>query len=229
MAVACLAYLSFKEFACGPIRGDLEVQPHRKPTEEEHLLLSRRLRHNPLLDYAASHWGYHARSSGEQPVLGCVLAFLQAPSSMASSIEVQCGQKDFKALKATLLENPALHLAIFFGLELAFANILGKKAIGMNDQRNSRKWPAETMECALHCAFDCGKLYIMYLLLVSGATFSSHNKFCEMPYMVIRYGNSYTAEALLRHNRDVLLDGLESIGSCKKEEANLYFESWRKN
>ena len=186
---------------------DLEAQPHRKPTEEEHLLLSRRLRHNPLLDYAASHWGYHARSSGEEPVLGCVLAFLQAPSSMASSIEVQCGQKHFKALKATLLENPALHLAIFFGLELACANILGNKAIGMNDQRNSRKWQAETMECALHCAFDCGNPDIMRLLLLSGTTFSSHNKLCEMLYLAIRRGSFYTAEALLSQNRDVLLDG----------------------
>ena len=73
LARTCVTYLSFNEFAQGPC----EVTSFR-PFDEDHSIkgpiaasrfLPTRLKRNPFMDYAAHHWGDHARGEATERTL----------------------------------------------------------------------------------------------------------------------------------------------------------------
>jgi ankyrin repeat protein len=70
----CLTYLSFEEFESGPCNSDEAVEA--------------RLRHRPLLQYAARRWGFHAMGALEQSEETPILEFLNQRSKMTTSLQI---------------------------------------------------------------------------------------------------------------------------------------------
>lgn len=81
LSEACLAYLSLGIFASGPC----SAENGRRMYEN----VVTRLQVNPLLGYAAQHWGNHARKAFEQgfSIESLILDFLRARGSVGSSVQ----------------------------------------------------------------------------------------------------------------------------------------------
>jgi hypothetical protein len=82
IARTCLTYLSFDIFGEGPCPSDKDMEI--------------RLKENPLLRYAAQHWGHHARGDPEtnQTVKTLALKFLEHNLKVMCSIQVMYLPKD---------------------------------------------------------------------------------------------------------------------------------------
>ncbi|KAI0123244.1 hypothetical protein BJ170DRAFT_713368 [Xylariales sp. AK1849] len=72
LAVACTTYLSFETFADGHCLSDQEFED--------------RLREYQFFEYAASHWGDHARAA---PSCNAVLDFLRNPAQINASVQAK--------------------------------------------------------------------------------------------------------------------------------------------
>jgi hypothetical protein len=99
----CLAYLSLDVFGHGYCRN----------AEQFRSLLE----NNPFLDYAARHWGYHARPHQES-VESLVLDFLSDDSKVACAGQVMLvlSRKRFNRSFRFQQHALAMHLAAYFGL-----------------------------------------------------------------------------------------------------------------
>lgn len=88
----CLDYLMLDVFAEGPC-DFISSRPldmgAAKGDISENRLLSTRITQNPFLDYAASHWGIHARGEPELKIEKHILAFLQPSAILDSFLQVQ--------------------------------------------------------------------------------------------------------------------------------------------
>jgi ankyrin repeat protein len=100
---ACIAYLSFRTFNC--------VSRISEPEYEE------LLEENPFYDYAAFHWGDHARAAPAEKIQGPVLGFLKSPSKVSSSGRVVMEKFWYIGKRDVPIELTALHLTAFFGLK----------------------------------------------------------------------------------------------------------------
>ncbi|KAH0543788.1 hypothetical protein FGG08_001970 [Glutinoglossum americanum] len=74
IATTCLTYISFDVFAAGPCRSDQDMES--------------RLHQYPLLDYAARHWGDHARGDPEETIKELALRFLDHNPKVTCSNQV---------------------------------------------------------------------------------------------------------------------------------------------
>lgn len=101
---SCLTYLMFDEFNSGPCKTDEEME--------------NRLEDRPLLEYAAKHWGDHARGQLEESEEKFILNFLSQDLKVSSSNQIRC-------LRAGNFENytqyyprsvSALWVTSYFGL-----------------------------------------------------------------------------------------------------------------
>ncbi len=88
----CLDYLMLDVFAEGPC-DFISSRPCdvglAKGDISESRLLSTRITQNPFLDYAAIHWGIHARGEPELKIEKHILAFLQPSAILDSFFQVQ--------------------------------------------------------------------------------------------------------------------------------------------
>ena|ERR1700722_2055192 len=96
----CLAYLSLDVFGHGYCRN----------AEQSRSLLE----NNPFLDYAARHWGYHARPHQES-VESLVLDFLSDDAKVACAGQV-LSRKRFNPSFCFQQHALGMHLAAYFGL-----------------------------------------------------------------------------------------------------------------
>ncbi|KAL9034420.1 MAG: hypothetical protein Q9180_005419 [Flavoplaca navasiana] len=101
ITVACLTYLSFTTFQSGSCSTDKEYDE--------------RLRQHPFLDYAAKHWGHHARVV-EADVTDLAYTFLQG-GLLSSAIQV-AGVRDvsYEGYSRHYLKMTALHYTAQLGL-----------------------------------------------------------------------------------------------------------------
>jgi len=74
IAMACVVYISFDVFAEGSCRSDKEMET--------------RMHKYPFLEYAATHWGDHARGDPEEAIKERALKFLMHESKVTCSNQV---------------------------------------------------------------------------------------------------------------------------------------------
>ncbi|RYP69569.1 hypothetical protein DL770_008217 [Monosporascus sp. CRB-9-2] len=110
ITTTCTTYLSFSVFANGYCHTDEEFE--------------QRLKSNPLYDYAARNWGYHARA-----ISTCenYLPFLQKPAQVTASGQVLIVSDKYRYRGYSQKfprEITALHLAAYFGLHKAVESLI---------------------------------------------------------------------------------------------------------
>lgn len=158
LSEACLTYLSLNVFASGPC-----------PEENIDIMFDNvrgRLQVNPLLKYAARHWGNHARKAFEQgfSIDNLILEFLKARGSLGSSVQAADLLDPLRCFfsPAILYTNiSGLHIAAGFGL-----NKLARQLIDQGTDINVRDYLYWT---PLHRAAAKGHDATVRLLLDRGA------------------------------------------------------------
>ena len=132
----CITYLSFAVFGSGFCESDDEFE--------------KRLQLNPLYDYAAHNWGYHARQAS---ILGQeVVDFLECELKRDASSKALMAVNQWSGRLTHSQEVPrkmtGLHLAAYFGVE-AVVNILLQREVYIDadskddDGRTPLSWAAE--------------------------------------------------------------------------------------
>lgn len=104
IAATCLRYLSFGAFADGPCLSD------------EHM--ENRMQEYPFLDYAARHWGDHARDKPEEKVEKLALQFLKQNAKLGCSVQaMHLSAYRYHGYSQNFPRSmTGLHLAASFGL-----------------------------------------------------------------------------------------------------------------
>jgi len=116
IARTCLTYLLFDIFAEGYCSSDKHMET--------------RLQENPLLRYAALHWGDHARGEPEQIIQELILKFLEEKSKLSCTVQVICIRKyQYGGYTQGFPRNvTGLQVAASFGLEKITSMLLEKGA-----------------------------------------------------------------------------------------------------
>ena len=179
IAQTCIDYLMLDVFAqghCDFISSRPSDMGMAEGDISESRLLSTRLRQNPLLNYAASYWGIHARGEPEHKIEEHILRFLQASGALDSSFQVSYLGLDYGSAHSApdrLLKisgSLTLHVAVSFGLEYMVKVLLEKISssdINGLDQRG---------KTALHWAARGGSESLTLLLLEAGAEIDTQVK-----------------------------------------------------
>jgi ankyrin repeat protein len=156
IAMTCLTYLSFEEFAKGHSPSDQEMET--------------RLRRYPLLDYAARHWGTHARGEPEEAIKESALKFLTHNSKLMCSNQVMHLQEYRYANYSQRFPKDVtgLHVAASFGLA-TIARLLLE-----NDVNLAAK--TESGSTALHWAAKNGHQEVVRLFLEKGTSIDDNSK-----------------------------------------------------
>jgi hypothetical protein len=157
IARTCLTYLLF------------DIFPEGDCSSDEHM--EARLQENPLLHYAALHWGDHARGGPEQIVQELVLKFLEEKSKLSRTVQVMRIPKyQYKGYTQKFPRNvTGLQVAASFGLEKITSMLLEKGAdVAAKD---SREWTA------LHWAAERGHEAVVRLLLEEGADVATKDEY----------------------------------------------------
>ena len=149
ITMTCLTYLSFDVFADGYCSSDEQMET--------------RLKENPLLRYAAQHWGHHAIGGPEQTVMGRILEFLAQDSRLSCFVQaMRLPEYRYSGYSQTAPKAiPGLWAAAFFGL---------KEIVGLLvEQKADVDAKAANGETALHGAAESGHPAVVQLLLEKGA------------------------------------------------------------
>lgn len=112
IAISCITYLSFDTFERGFCESDD--------------LFEERMRSNPLYDYAAQNWGYHARLAGIE-TRQLILNFLQTDSKISSTSQVMMATKDYRYhgySQDVPRHMTGIHLAAHFDLQETMSALL---------------------------------------------------------------------------------------------------------
>jgi hypothetical protein len=113
MTVTCVTYLSFDAFAAGFC-----------PTDEE---FEARLQLNPLYNYAARNWGYHAHAASTE-VAQLILDFLDSAAKVSASSQAMMAPKRYRShskySQEVTRQMTGVHLAAYFGLEKVTTTLL---------------------------------------------------------------------------------------------------------
>ncbi|KAI9879865.1 MAG: hypothetical protein M1830_006717 [Pleopsidium flavum] len=170
LASTCLTYLSFAEFANGLcVKNDKEHDRHDDYVYHysAHYKFTRdRIEKNVLLDYAARHWGNHAREVFRQDpnISQLIWRFFENGGNLACSVEVerhsQSGDRRLGA-PVCLEDVPNLHVAASFGLDEIVKLLLEEGiSVDVSDSYGGT---------ALHKAARNGHVTMVQMLLERGA------------------------------------------------------------
>ena len=211
MTSVCLTYLQFDEFARGPSdftdSKDVTTAKHKGPIAVSRFIATR-LARNPLLAYAASHWGDHVRGELERLHQQNILAFLRAPKTLASAIQVQ-NQHTGSIYEGLLDESRhlPLHVAVAFGLEYMVEVLLKDLTV---DNVNTADGDQRT---ALHWAVKSRLTAIVKLLLAAGADSRILDSHDETPlYRAVAFGYEDIIQLILEHDENHVFD--EKLVQC---------------
>jgi ankyrin repeat protein len=109
ITMACVTYLSFDTFATGSC-----------PTDKE---FEARLQLNPLYDYAARYWGYHARAATTE-VGQLVLSLLESEAKVAGSSQAMMVPRKYSGYsQAVPRQMIGVHVVAYFGLREAMITL----------------------------------------------------------------------------------------------------------
>ena len=122
IAEACITYLLFEPFACGPRRKETEVAE----------MISK----NAFVRYAAHHWGSHVHSARNDAVDKLALTFLQAETHRGCSYQILQYSANLREEYWNHKESRScngLHVAAIFGLEELGKRLLNANKIRVDD------------------------------------------------------------------------------------------------
>ncbi|RYP43976.1 hypothetical protein DL768_009507 [Monosporascus sp. mg162] len=147
IARACVTYLSFGVFESGFCPTDVEFE--------------KRLQTYQLYDYAAHHWGHHAREAAGLDSL--VVDFLQSQAKVEASSQALLSVKGWGKSQYSQdfpKHMTGLHLAAYFGIEKAARALIGRYGQDPEDSHN---------RTPLSWASQNGHEAVVRLLLSDGA------------------------------------------------------------
>ncbi|KAI9148357.1 putative ankyrin repeat protein [Paramyrothecium foliicola] len=123
ITVTCVTYLMFRQFGSGPCseRGDLQARCDR----------------NVFYQYAASHWGDHARDLKTLPEI--VFEFLECTPKMAASCQILDHHGEFGEWVPGRCWTNCLHLVAYFGLSSTVERLI-RNAIGDTNSKDEAGW-----------------------------------------------------------------------------------------
>ncbi len=196
LTAVCITYLSFDDFQSGPCLNEWT--------------LADRLRIHKLYEYAASHWGYHARVTPAKRRQAMEL--LESPKKMKAAFQVSTLiQRDFIPPMDDIrnFKSTALHFAAYYGLEEEVAACLKKDS-------NINAEDAETpyQRTPLSYAAEHGYEKIAELLLDNGASLESSSRNVATPlYYAAWNGHETVVLLLLRKGADPNVAGRANWGT----------------
>ena len=152
IATKCLTYLSFGAFRSGSCSNDREFEE--------------RLRQNQFLDYAAKHWGYHARAI-ETEVSDLACSFLLENGSLSCAEQVLLAPSyRYGGYSQNFPAGTHLHFIAGFGLSQTTQKLLTSREDGTADIVNVAD---NENRAALSIAAEHGHDELVKLLLDEGA------------------------------------------------------------
>ena len=179
IARTCLTYLSFDDFEQGPF-----------PKGKGSLV---RLERWPLLSYAASKWGYHARQGAEEACRDMILSFLSQDVKMSASVQILLIREStgLYHVDRFAYEVSALWLASFYGLEYTVSCLLASQRYGVDGKTT---WG----DTALHGAARCGNLRILDMILSKSTDVIAKDGGGDMSLRLrFSFGSAYDISRLL--------------------------------
>ena len=192
ITMACITYLSFSTFERGFC-----------VTDDEY---GERLRSNPLYEYAAQNWGYHACDARDAQIEigGLILAFLKSDHKVSSSIQalmVSRSHKNYSQMFPGHLRG--VHLTAIFGLKEATVTLL-KNGNDLNLKDTNFRVPLSYTAEYRHEA-------VVKALLEKGTNLESKDKYGRTPLNWAAV-NSHEAVIKLLLDNDADLDCKDNIG-----------------
>jgi len=150
----CVTYLSFDAFKPGFCPTDYEFEA--------------RLRSNPLYDYAARNWGFHAQAASVE-VQELILDLLKSEAKVSASSQAMMASKSYPGYSGRVPKQMiGVHLAAYFGLREAMTALL-KNGNDLDVKDTTGRTP-------LLWAAKKGHEAMVRLLLEKGAELESKDK-----------------------------------------------------
>jgi len=181
LAVTCLSYLLFREFARGP--------------HKNHTSIERLLDNHPFLSYAVRHWGHHTRASESDPeVWRTLFVFFNSPA-MASAYQVlryATGYRKVYWNYDEALSITPLYFACRCGLKRAFSELLASGKFSLNQATTMGSTP-------LIMSASNGHVSIVKDLLRLGADPYLKNWYGDALNCAVESGMSAVIRTLVRH------------------------------
>lgn len=200
----CLDYLMFDVFVRGPCDFTLtrlfEMSRMEGPLAASRFLPTR-LKRYPLLEYAADHWGNHARGEATESALESqILILLKTPKSLASTIQAQYRNAGFgRSLDSS--KHLPIHVAVSFALE-HIVEVLLRDSSGLDLNVKD-----EHKKTAFHWAAEFGLAGCARLLLTAGADFKTEdNKGRTALYIASAFGHSSIVKMILEQDKNAKLN-----------------------
>lgn len=159
ITINCITYLSFSTFENGFCTTDEEFE--------------KRLQQNPLYDYAARNWGYHALAASikrEQ----LILDFLESGAKVSSSSQALMASRSYECYSQMVpRQMRGVHLAAIFGLEKIMITLL---------EKGNNPHPKDTYSrTPLSYTAECGHEAVVKALLEKGADMESKDNYMRTP------------------------------------------------
>ena len=209
----CLTYLLFDEFSQGPcgtntvpedrigdsieVRTEDYVKRRIKDRLAETATIDKRLERNPFLDYAAHHWGDHARGKETERALEReILEFLNTPKALASTVQVQYVDAwlgDERWLDSS--KHTPIHVVVSFALEHileALLQTVTDEDLGIED---------EAKKTAFHWAVQLGLAVCARSFLAARADIRTQDDYgCTALYKASALGYACIVKMILEHD-----------------------------
>ncbi|KAK6506061.1 hypothetical protein TWF506_010985 [Arthrobotrys conoides] len=176
----CVTYLHFRIFDSGLCQSDSDFEF--------------RLASNPLYDYAAHHWGYHATGIPEPPE--SIQSFLASTSSVEAAAQVVlAGRQGVDSDQCALQQVTGLHLAAYFGAANIADFLLSDGGLDVQDSHQ---------QTPILLASRYGNEDVVKLLLERGADVESGDKFGWNPLLwAAKNGHEAIVEQILESGAQV--------------------------
>ncbi|KAF3188341.1 hypothetical protein TWF788_001017 [Orbilia oligospora] len=196
IAEVCVTYLQFRVFDSGPCQSNSDFEC--------------RLKSNPLYDYAAHNWGYHASKIPELPE--SVESFLaSAPSVEAAAQVVLAGHQEADSDLCALQQVTGLHLAAYFGARNIVDLLLYDNSLDVKDSHH---------QTPILLASRYGNEDVVEVLLDRGAEVESGDKFGWTPLLwAAKNGHEAIVEKIL--DRGAQVDSKDAYGMT-----SLHWAAW---
>ena len=208
ISVACLTCLLFDCFA-GTSRY-IEKEAADKRSQ------------NPIYDYAASNWGFHAQEIQDQRLLSLALQFLLDGAKSLFAFWVMTYDDQAINPNSYMPYPICVHIVAYFGLSDVLALLL-QKYIGPDYKSYRQRTP-------LSIAAERGHVNTAALLLAAGADVNSHDTFGQTPlWWAVKSGHIDITNLLLENGADPKLIStrfslIEAAGWGNKNTVKLLLE-----
>ena len=182
----CLTYLRFTELKRGLAHYDNSfiAEEYQIESLEQTGLIDEKRKGRPLLDYAASCWGYHAQGIVESTLRNEILAFLRDVPALLNSVQILLRSLYPVGLYARMVDcfpfgqDLTLWVTIYFGLQTTVELLLREPA------------KAEQLDMILGWSIKCSESNIALLLVRKGANLSGiYDCRSNLSLAIERYAN----------------------------------------